>query len=679
MNDREFEQYESYLEYTGKDENAAMDLWLRWKALTDLFYLGNDILGWKNNTDKTGRRHRVDPVFHRWLASVIEKDEDTLILVPRKHAKTTWTALYCCQLVLQNPNIRIGIFSSSGKLVRDVMRMIINIFKALRRTGLFDDMIPDPKDDDCSGWQKKTKNELTVYRPDSEATALIKEPQVTALGESAHFTGTALDIAIIDDLIDKDTVRTAEQMQKTEEWWDYIQSILELHGAITKIIGTFYHYNDLYNKIIRERQIPKRNIFIREIGGDGAPILYSSWLTQKDIDRLRKRMTPYVFSCNPGYAPVWMADMSFKNIDQIKVGDEVIGYETTAGEKGRRRGLLKSTVIEIRSRFAETVKIKMESGTEIICTPDHKWFNPKNKTGRKLIYRTAQVGRTLAKWDNHGQKNDYDKIISIEPYKTELVYSMETTTGNYVIWGYASKNCQYKLNPIPKEEQILPPPQPMHETLPPDPMGYDWYMMVDPAATATTHSDNTGIVVGAVNSIKRIYFEEAKRVKKESGDLAEAIVMEAVNVYQKHGVFPLKIGIEFGLQEAMKFAIETKRAEIELQLKIKIVLNIIPIPVSRKLSKASRVYFTLGQAARNHQISVNKKCQDLIYEMDHFTGKGKEKDDLVDAAAMIFAVLDENIYRRFIEESYHGGRYETFRTLGLPEKKEYDWGAQFVA
>jgi hypothetical protein len=535
MNDREFEQYESYLEYTGKDENAAMDLWLRWKALTDLFYLGNDILGWKNNTDKTGRRHRVDPVFHRWLASVIEKDEDTLILVPRKHAKTTWTALYCCQLVLQNPNIRIGIFSSSGKLVRDVMRMIINIFKALRRTGLFDDMIPDPKDDDCSGWQKKTKNELTVYRPDSEATALIKEPQVTALGESAHFTGTALDIAIIDDLIDKDTVRTAEQMQKTEEWWDYIQSILELHGAITKIIGTFYHYNDLYNKIIRERQIPKRNIFIREIGGDGAPILYSSWLTQKDIDRLRKRMTPYVFSC------------------------------------------------------------------------------------------------------------------------------------------------QYKLNPIPKEEQILPPPQPMHETLPPDPMGYDWYMMVDPAATATTHSDNTGIVVGAVNSIKRIYFEEAKRVKKESGDLAEAIVMEAVNVYQKHGVFPLKIGIEFGLQEAMKFAIETKRAEIELQLKIKIVLNIIPIPVSRKLSKASRVYFTLGQAARNHQISVNKKCQDLIYEMDHFTGKGKEKDDLVDAAAMIFAVLDENIYRRFIEESYHGGRYETFRTLGLPEKKEYDWGAQFVA
>lgn len=34
-----------------------------------------------------------------------------------------------------------------------------------------------------------------------------------------------------------------------------------------------------------------------------------------------------------------------------------------------------------------------------------------------------------------------DKIISIEPDGEEPVYSMQTETGNYVIWGYASKNC----------------------------------------------------------------------------------------------------------------------------------------------------------------------------------------------------------------------------------------------
>lgn len=41
---------------------------------------------------------------------------------------------------------------------------------------------------------------------------------------------------------------------------------------------------------------------------------------------------------------------------------------------------------------------------------------------------------------------DTDEIVSMEPDGEDYVYSLTTTTGNYVAWGYASKNCA-KYNP----------------------------------------------------------------------------------------------------------------------------------------------------------------------------------------------------------------------------------------
>jgi predicted phage terminase large subunit-like protein len=51
-----------------------------------------------------------------------------------------------------------------------------------------------------------------------------------------------------------------------------------------------------------------------------------------------------------------------------------------------------------------------------------------------------------------------DKVVAIEPDGVEDVYALETTTGNYIAWGYASSNsAQYQQRPVPRAGAILDP------------------------------------------------------------------------------------------------------------------------------------------------------------------------------------------------------------------------------
>jgi predicted phosphoadenosine phosphosulfate sulfurtransferase len=156
--------------------------------------------------------------------------------------------------------------------------------------------------------------------------------------------------------------------------------------------------------------------------------------------------------CTPAETPIWMGDYSFKRIDQVKPGDEVIGF--TKG-RGQRDKLTRATVEGVAIRRAAVVKITLESGRIVRSTPDHKWLRTSAghdswqigpvKVGDCMAFVVDPVldGLTTeGAWLGLGGRfRSKDRIVSIEPDGEELVYSMQTTTGNYVAWGYASKNC----------------------------------------------------------------------------------------------------------------------------------------------------------------------------------------------------------------------------------------------
>jgi hypothetical protein len=102
--------------------------------------------------------------------------------------------------------------------------------------------------------------------------------------------------------------------------------------------------------------------------------------------------------CNPVEAPVWMADLSFKPIGDIEVGDKVVGWQKSEGKVHRE--LCESEVLNIMRRTAPIIKVTMDSGRSFRCTPDHRWLT-LSSGGNKAThggewYAPVKVGRKLA-------------------------------------------------------------------------------------------------------------------------------------------------------------------------------------------------------------------------------------------------------------------------------------------
>lgn len=90
-----------------------------------------------------------------------------------------------------------------------------------------------------------------------------------------------------------------------------------------------------------------------------------------------KELTKIRDLCNTPEAPIWMGDYSFKTIGEVVAGDEVIGWEWYETGRGKKSRLVRTRVLATQRRIApEIVRITMESGRVIRCTPDHQWANP---------------------------------------------------------------------------------------------------------------------------------------------------------------------------------------------------------------------------------------------------------------------------------------------------------------
>lgn len=278
-----------------------------------------------------------------------------------------------------------------------------------------------------------------------------------------------------------------------------------------------------------------------EVQAPECPRISKEFLEQ-ELAALGKFWFDQEYLCNPPEAPIWMGDFSFLPLGQIHVGDTVIGWNSSTSETSQRynkRRLCRARVVAIGKREADMVAVRMESGRELICTPDHKWLTMSIGKGDVEFYCPAVAGRRLARvidstkalpkellgtaawlggiYDGEGsadfmaqsqthnpdiyqaietrllalgfrvthQKNgmyfggrgrrnrkqalvDFlnwtqpvkqdkyidriilsahfrrpDRVVEVVPVGRGEVVSLQTTTGNYVAWGYASKNCKF--------------------------------------------------------------------------------------------------------------------------------------------------------------------------------------------------------------------------------------------
>lgn len=329
MSEPDEAKFASIMANADGDPKVAFDYWLRWKILTDLFFFGNEVMGWRyacskrNYPKEDRRRYRVDPDLHRWLAATLQKEENKMIIVPRLHLKSTWVKLRIVQRILQNPNIRIGFFSVTAKLVRNELADIKTMLAHPMVIRLFKDRVPKPGKE-YKNWDKSNQDELTVKR-DQSMGKIPQEPQVTVAGQGAKITGFHFDEAYLDDVINEDTIATPEQMAKSIDWWQYLYPILETEAVVT-ITGTPYHYNDMYARIEREKQVPI--VHHRSNVENGKPI-YKSWYSNEDWPKMKKIMGSAKFNAQIGCNATPDEDKVFpppQPIFNMPLPDEEKGY-----------------------------------------------------------------------------------------------------------------------------------------------------------------------------------------------------------------------------------------------------------------------------------------------------------------------------------------------------------------
>ena len=89
-----------------------------------------------------------------------------------------------------------------------------------------------------------------------------------------------------------------------------------------------------------------------------------------------------------------MADWSQRPIENISVGDEVVGW---AHIDGGQSILTPTRVVAINTRRALTVKSTLENGNILIHTPDHQWWTGRSqKDGSRKAYSPLGFGYGFA-------------------------------------------------------------------------------------------------------------------------------------------------------------------------------------------------------------------------------------------------------------------------------------------
>ncbi len=521
-----------------KTDPAYQKVFLQEKSKVSLRYFCRNILGYSD----MNREHEA-------LCDYLQFDEAKvkLMLMPRYTFKSSIITIgHTLWLLANDPNERVLIYSDATDKAEGFLLGIKNHIEGKVSGSLFRAVFGKWEVDPKRGvWNQSG----IVVSPRTKASV---EPSVDTAGVETSKVGKHYSRMKFDDLVSDKNVTTKELMDKVASVYKNAGSLLQPSGN-TDIAGTRWHYGDLYGRLLAEyRGDPKFSCFIRK-AHEGEKYFFmdigKDSLTPEFLAAKKKDQGSYVYSCNPGEAPIMLGDFTSKRIDQIQPGDEVVGWTTWNGSRQRR--LAKTIVTKVQSRMAPIVKITLKSGRVLRCTPEHRWYtgrSPKDpthaeylpaKVGRKLMfvaephipvlkpelahaaswlvgmfdgeghvsvgsiniaqsrehnpevcvavkeavellgfdYNQSPSGDTVingalaekrrfAHWCNPIKKDriidniyrrggkfirEEDAVVSIEPDGEERVYALVTGTGNYIAWGYASKNCLYQNEPTDDE------------------------------------------------------------------------------------------------------------------------------------------------------------------------------------------------------------------------------------
>lgn len=261
----------------------------RHRARTDLFWLAKNVLGYA----VVNRVHQIvcNELFvqkdRRRPFAAQSRVHNRLLLDPRGHFKTTLDIADAIQWLLNFPECRILFMSGTQELAK---RMVLEARGHFEQNAIMRKLFPEYCADSVGN-----SSELTVpCRP-----RVRREPSIAISTISSVKAGSHYDIIKYDDLVHEQNVGTPEQLQQTQDAYDFTFPLLD-PGGYRDVIGTRYSPDDLYGRILKDQKgwnvLARRACKVGKNGEPCAPLLFPERFTVEELTDYW-RSNPWQFSC----------------------------------------------------------------------------------------------------------------------------------------------------------------------------------------------------------------------------------------------------------------------------------------------------------------------------------------------------------------------------------------------
>ncbi len=211
-----------------------------------------------------------------------------LDLWAREHYKSTIITFgLTIQDILKDPEQTFGIFSVQRDLAQDFLKQIKTEFEDNTELKLShpDVLYMDPeRESGCWGIDKG----IRVKRK-----ANSREETVEAHGLFSLPTGKHFRTLLYDDVVTERSVTNPDQLTKS---FDQMRLSFSLgsHGGRRRMIGTRYHYNDAWGRVIKAKTAVER---IHPATDTGKPQGKSVFLREDILAQKRRDQGPYIYAC----------------------------------------------------------------------------------------------------------------------------------------------------------------------------------------------------------------------------------------------------------------------------------------------------------------------------------------------------------------------------------------------
>lgn len=180
-----------------------------------------------------------------------------VLLCPRMHGKTTWAESVILHRIGNAPHEVNQVISAAKSAAQDRVKRVGGVIREDERyQQLFGDLYPgnDPRYTwSDAGEAIDVKQRVEAVKDLSKGPRQAKrDPTLRACGITTKITGARAHFQLFDDMVDLENSKSEIQRIAVKEHFEMTYKPMLHVGGIQVVIGTRWHYDDLYAHLIQQ-------------------------------------------------------------------------------------------------------------------------------------------------------------------------------------------------------------------------------------------------------------------------------------------------------------------------------------------------------------------------------------------------------------------------------------------